>query len=329
MPRPVPVLVTMLRSPEKRERLRAQLARELGDPAAVDLAFANGKDEILAALPGREVVFGTTVTPAMLAAAPELRWVQLISAGVEHVLKPEVLASPVMITNARGMHVTHMSEHVLAYLLAFARCLPECHRAQTRHEWSQDALKDRAWTLSGRTAGILGLGAIGQATAVRLAALGMRVIGMRRRNDGPLPPGVTRAVGPEGLDEVLEASEVLVITLPLTDSTRGLLKAPELARLPRGAYVVNVARGAIVDEPALIEALRTGALGGAGLDVFTTEPLPEDSPFWDLPNVIVTPHSSGNYAGYVEQATSIFAANLARWRRGEPLANLVDKTAGY
>src|SRR5581483_5448846 len=169
------------------------------------------------------------------------------------------------------------------------------------------------WTLSGRTAGILGLGAIGRATAQRLSALGMRVIGMRRRNEGPLPPGVAHAVGPEGLDEVLAAADVLVITLPLTESTRGLLGARELARLPSGAVLINVARGAIVDEPAMIAALRSGALGGAGLDVFTTEPLPPESPLWDLPNVIVTPHSSGNYAGYVAQATSIFADNLSRW----------------
>lgn len=323
------VLITIARSTEKRERLRAQLAAELGTLDGLDLEFASGDEDILARLPGREVMIGVTVTPEMLAAGRELKWVQLISAGVEHVLEPEILSSPVQITNARGMHVTHMAEHVLAYLLAFARGLPDCQRWQEKHEWHQEELIERVFTLAGRTAGIIGLGAIGQGCAVRLAALGMQVIGIRRRNEAPVPPGVSRALGPEGLTEVLAASDAVIIATPLTRETRGLIGPAQIAAMKPGAYLVNIARARIVDEPAMLAALASGHLAGAGLDVFMEEPLPPGSPLWARPDVILTPHSSGNYPGYVRQATSIFADNLRRWQRGEPLANLVDKTAGY
>lgn len=328
MTSPVRVLVSILRRPEKRERLRAQLERELSSLDGIDLAFASD-DEVLAALPGRDVLMATTVTPEMLRAEPGLKWVQLISAGVEHVMVPEVLAHPVVITNARGMHVTHMAEHVLALALAFGRDLKGCFEAQAARVWAQEAVTDRVWTLSGRTAGILGLGAVGSGCAARLAALGMRVIGMRRRNDVPVPPGVERAYGSEGLPAVLAEADVLVVTLPLTPGTRGLIGARELAAMKRGAVLINVARGAIVDEAALVAALREGRLAGAGLDVFETEPLPKESPLWHTPGVIVTPHSSGNYPGYVQQATEIFARNLRRYLREEPLENVVDKRAGY
>jgi phosphoglycerate dehydrogenase-like enzyme len=324
------ILVTMARTPEKRAKLRGRLEAAVGADALakVDLAFASGEAEILAALPGAHVYLGPTITREQLAAGRDLRWIQLISAGVEHVLYPEMLAHQATITNARGMHVTHMSEHVLALLLAFGRLLPDCLRWQARREWHQRDAIDRVFTLSGKTAGIVGLGSIGQGTAVRLASLGMRVLGLRRR-PGPPPPGVERVFAPEGLTELLGQSDVVVISTPLTDRTRGMIGAGEIARMKRGAYLVNIARGAIVDEGAMIVALQDGQLAGAGLDVFTTEPLPADSPLWALPNVIVTPHASGNYPEYVEQATAIFAENLARWLRGDPLVNVVDKEAGY
>ena len=326
---PTRVLCTIVRPPEKRARLRDQLAAELGSLDGIELTFATGEAETLAALPGHDVMLSVTLTPAMLAAGTDLKWVQVISAGVDHMLAPEVLQSPVQVANARGMHVVHMSEHVLGYLLAFARLLPDCLRWQAKHEWRQKECIERVWTLSGRTAGIVGLGAIGQACAERLHALGMRVLGVRRRNDRPVPPGVAQAFGPDGLDALLAASDVVIVATPLTDATRGLLSKDRISLLKPGAYLVNVARAAVVDQDAMLAALDSGQLAGAGLDVFIEEPLPETSSLWDRPNVIVTPHSSGNYPGYVEQATSIFAANLRRWRAGQPLVNLMDKRAGY
>lgn len=320
----IKVLCTIVKNQEKRYRLKEQL----GALEGYELEFASGDAEVLAALPEAEVLLAVALTPAMLEAGKRLKWVQVISAGVDH-MAPEVLKSPVTIANARGMHVVHMSEHVLGYLLAFSRLLPDCLRWQAAHDWRQKECIERVFTLSGKTACIVGLGAIGAACAERLAALGVRVTGVRRRNDLPVPKGVARATGPEGLDELLAEADFVIVATPLTDATRNLIDAGRVARLKPGAYLVNIARAAVVDQAAMLTALRSGALAGAGLDVFATEPLPAESPLWDLPNVIVTPHSSGNYPGYVEQATSIFAENLRRWRAGEPLINVVDKQAGY
>lgn len=325
---PTKVLVTIVKNQEKRYRLRDQLAQELGSLDGIDLQFASSEAEIAAALPEAEVLMAVAVTPAMLAAGGKLKWAQVISAGVDH-MSPEVIGGRVPIANARGMHVVHMSEHVLGYLLAFARLLPDCLRWQAAHDWRQKECIERVFTLSGKTACVVGLGAIGAACAERLAALGVRVTGVRRRKNQPLPKGVVRAEGPEGLDELLAEADFVIVATPLTDATRNLIDARRVALLKPGAYLVNIARAAVVDQAAMLSALRSGALAGAGLDVFAEEPLPATSPIWDLPNVIVTPHSSGNYPGYVDQATSIFAENLRRYRAGQPLINVVDRQAGY
>ena len=329
MANPVKILVTVARSPDKRANLRDQLAAALGTLDGVDLAFASGEPEIVAALPGREVMIGVTVTPAMLAAGTSLAWVQLISAGVEHALSPEVLASPVVLTNARGMHVTHMSEHVLAYLLAFGRGLPDCIRWQAKHEWHQRELIERVFTLSGRTAGIVGLGAIGSGCAERMSALGMRVVGVRRRNDRPVPRGVDSAYGPEGLEQVLAQSDVLVIATPHTAATRGMIGAAELAKLKRGAYLVNIARGQVVDEPAMLAALSSGQLAGAGLDVFDVEPLPATSPLWDRPDVIITPHSADTPAMTAPLLETRISENVRAFLGDGRFVGVVDTRAGY
>jgi phosphoglycerate dehydrogenase-like enzyme len=235
------------------------------------------------------------------------------------------------VTNSRGIQSTAIAEHVMACLLALSRGLPAIVRRQDARVWAQNEMVgDRSpWLVHGRRMGIIGLGTIGRAVAVRAAALGMEVVGVRRRPEQGGGPGVARVVGPSQVNEVLTTSDVLVLAAPWTGATDRLLDAAALARMQRGAVVINVARGQLVDETALASSLATGHLGGAALDVFTEEPLPPTSPFWSLPNVIVTPHTSGFRADHWDAVIALFEEQLRRFLAGEPLHNLVDCEAGY
>lgn len=282
-------------------------------------------------LPGADVVLGFAVRRDNFDQAARLRWIHATSAGVGSLLFPELVESPVRLTNGRGLHATAMAEHALAVLLAFARKLHLARDAQGERRWTQEAL----WTgtppfgqLDGATLGLVGLGAVGAAVAVRARALGMRVIAVRRRPAEPPAPADAQW-GPERLDEMLAAADAVVLCPPLTPATRGLLDAARLARLRPHAVLVNLGRGALVDEPALVEALRAGRLAGAALDVTREEPLPAGSPLWSLPQVILTPHVSGLGPRYWERAMDQFADHLRAFLDGRPLPNLVDKRAGY
>jgi phosphoglycerate dehydrogenase-like enzyme len=209
--------------------------------------------------------------------------------------------------------------------LAHARRLPAALARQAEGRWARDGAVGTV--LRGRTLGVVGLGTIGTEVARRAAAFGMRVWGVRR--SGAPVAGVDRVVAPDRLDEVLRLADYLALTLPLTPETRGLIGARELALLPRGAFVVNVGRGGLVDETALAEAIAAGRLGGAGLDVFEQEPLPASSPLWRLPGVIITPHVGGSSPGFLDRAVPFFCENLKRYLSGEPLLNRVDVTRGY
>jgi phosphoglycerate dehydrogenase-like enzyme len=260
----------------------------------------------------------------ILRRAPRLRWLHSTGAGVEHLLVPELVARPIVLTNSRGLYADSIAEYALALMLAHAKRLPETFAAQREHHWAPGPTHD----LVGSTLVVVGLGSIGAALARRARALGLRVLGVRR-GGRPAASLAERVYGVDDLASALPQANYLAICCPETAETRGLIGARELALLPPGAFLVNVARGSVVDEAALIAALRSGHLGGAGLDVYATEPLPPTSPLWDLPNVIVSPHQSGMAIGWDARAIRLFLENTDRFLTGRRLRNVVPKQRGY
>ncbi|MET0388490.1 MAG: D-2-hydroxyacid dehydrogenase, partial [Polyangiales bacterium] len=275
-----------------------------------------------------EVLLTQHVAPARLAEATDLRWIQTAGAGVDWLLVPEVVArKELTITNASGVHPDQIAEHSLMLILALTRRLPRVFAQQREQRWDAEPFRFNIPTLKGRTLGILGVGAIGLRLAQLGAAFGLRVIGSRRSAEPA--PHVERIYGPDQLDELLTQSDYLVNALPLTAATRKLLGARELALLPRDAIVINIGRGPTIDTDALVAALRSGHLGGAGLDVTDPEPLPSAHPLWHLDNTIITPHYSGGHPTYLQQVTQIFLDNLQHYAQDKPLQNRVDVHAGY
>ena len=265
---------------------------------------------------------------AILEAAPNLRWIHQRGAGIDRIATPRLVASDVVLTNGSGNHAPNIAEHVLCLMLAFARGLPALVRAQQQRCW-QPPKAGAVFELGGQTLALVGVGAIGSALGQRAAALGMEVVGVRRSSGAAPPPGVARVVALDGLDAVLAAADHVAISLPLTSETRGLFSTARLAAMKPGAYLYNVGRGGTVDHGALLDALRSGHIAGAGLDVTEPEPLPADSPLWLEPGVVVTAHSSGMTPRSFERYQHLLLDNLRRQVRGEPLLNVVDKRLGY
>ncbi len=248
--------------------------------------------------------------------APNLRWLHTFSAGVDHPVFGVFTQRGAQVTTSSGASASPIAQTVMMYLLALSRDLDGWRRAQQEHRWEQHRFTE----LDGLTVGVVGMGPIGL-EVIRLAtAFGMHPIGVRRRVLGHEPCETWEL---DRLHELAGRVDALVLAVPLTDQTRGLVDAEVLAAMRPGSWLVNIARGEVVDEEALIEALRSGHLGGAGLDVFAVEPLPETSPLWDLPNVIITPHSSGTSERTHERAVTIFLDNLTRFANGTPLRNVV------
>jgi D-2-hydroxyacid dehydrogenase (NADP+) len=264
-------------------------------------------------------------SPAFFAAsfaAKRLRWLQVFNAGVDHPVFQRLLASGVRITTAAGSSAEPIAQTALAGLLMLSRGFPHWLDAQRRRAWERLPPEATPRDLRGQTLVVFGLGAIGRELARLARALGLHVIGVRRSPRDADDP-VDELHPPARLRELLPRADWLALCCPLTDETRGAIDGAALALLPRGARILNVSRGGVVDEPALIEALASGRLAGAYLDVFATEPLPPESPLWSLPDVIVTPHDSAASRGNEARATDIFLRNLVRFGRGEPLANEV------
>jgi phosphoglycerate dehydrogenase-like enzyme len=246
--------------------------------------------------------------------APNLRWLHTSSAGIDHPVFGELRDRGVRITTSSGAAAAPIARTVMLYLLGLSRDIRGLLRDQAAHAWAPRLFED----LEGQTIGVVGMGPIARHVIRMAAALGMRPIGMRRAVVGDEP---CETWSLDRLAELAAVADALVVALPLTDDTRGIVSPTVIAAMRPTAVFVNVGRGELVDEPALIDALSSGRLGGAGLDVFVTEPLPADSRFWDLPNVILTPHSSALTRASFEGAVDIFVANLARYTRGEPLHN--------
>jgi phosphoglycerate dehydrogenase-like enzyme len=278
-----------------------------------------------------DVAFSAQIYREQLAAATRLRWIHSPAAGVGGMLYPEMRERQVAITNSRGMAADTMAEHAVAVTLAMFRRLHIAVRRQLERRWAQDEIASNApnRTICGARVLIVGLGAIGRAAAARFSVLGAHVSGIRRRPGAGGPPDVREVASPDRLRELLPAADVIIISAPQTAETRGLIGAAEMSLMKRDALLVNISRGQLVDEAALVEALHAGRIGGAALDVFEHEPLARDSPLWTLPNVLITPHTSGFRADHWDAATTLFAENLRRFESGQPLLNVVDKEAGY
>jgi len=274
----------------------------------------------------------------ILARAPALRWVHSATAGVERVLTPASRSRGLVITNARGVFSRPIAEYVMMMVLAVARRLPELLELQSERTWQPLEARE----LRDVTVGIVGLGSIGRAVAALATAFGCRVVATRRHPEeaagapagagddpSPGPVALDRLLPPERLPELLGESDFVVLAAPLTEDTRGLISDAAIDRMRPGAWVINVARGELVDERALSRALRDGRLGGAVLDTFLEEPLPPDSPLYDLPNLIITPHTSWSSSRVLDRSVGLFCENLRRYAAGRPLVNVVDPAAGY
>lgn len=277
-----------------------------GDPADVEVAFFSGD------------LFPDHVRPFVLALrdAPALRWLHSFSAGVDNPFFVKLRERGVRLTTSSGSNAVPIAQTVIWYLLALSRGAERWRDAQGRRAWERHDVAD----LQGLTLGVIGLGPIGLEVARIGVALRMRVVGVRRTPRGDEPCETWSLAR---LEELLGIADALVLAVPLSDATQHLLDARRIALMKPGAWLVNVGRGGLVEEPALVAALASGHLGGAGLDVFETEPLPAESPLWSMPNVIVTPHCSGDTPGNLVRATELFLDNLRRYRRGDALRNEV------
>ena len=276
-------------------------------------------------LAGVQIIIGN-VAPGLLKGADSLEWVQLNSAGSDQYAKAGVLPENVLLTNATGSYGPALSEYVIAVSFAMVRRLDKYLTFQKEHRWADAGPNDG---IGGSKVLIIGFGDIGQACGKRFKALGAEVTGVRRHADPS--EYADRVITTEETDAALPEADIVVMVLPNTPDTVGFMSRERLAKMKRGSYLVNVGRGTAVDQKALIEALESGHLAGAALDVTVPEPLPADDPLWDAPNLILTPHISGGFHMPVtgEKITDIAAGNLARYQKGEPLMSLVDRATGY
>lgn len=316
------------------------------------ISLARTEADLGLAVKDADVLFTWAVPDAVPHDSPNLKWIQLISAGADHLRQRPVWNSDIVITSSKGIHAVPIAEHVFAMILAFTRQLNRFERAQQRHDWRPRGSSLRPIELYGKTLGMIGWGGIGDGVAHLAHAFGMRVIGIRRSLQEPMPTGAHSnplanppATEPPMLEPdiaypadrllaVLAESDVVVVALPDTPETAGLLGARELEAMKPGAILVNVGRGRAVDENALIHALQANgtapsSLAGAALDVFVHEPLPPRSPLWDMPNVIITPHVAGASPETRARSVHLFCDNLARYIAGQPLLNTVDRHQGY
>jgi D-2-hydroxyacid dehydrogenase (NADP+) len=273
-----------------------------------------------------EIAYGG-LNPAQIASATNLRWLQVGGAGVDRLLTPEMAARDFTLTNARGVGAAPITEHMFGMLLMVTRRLAAAWDMQKTQHWNGEGLGDRVGLLWGKTLGLLGVGAIGSHSARVGKAFGMRTIGLRR--GGEAHPDIEQMHAPETRWQFLAACDVIMNTLPLTDTTRGFLGPAEFAAMKPSVILVNTGRGATVKTDALMDALRSGKVGAALLDVTDPEPLPDHHPLWTMENVYITPHYSGSRPDYEECADAIFLDNLRRYLTGETLINVVNKQEGY
>jgi phosphoglycerate dehydrogenase-like enzyme len=296
----------------------------------VTLKIGKTADDLAEAVANARILFNWTGSKAevlkVMQRAPKLEWIHAMYAGLDRSLFPELIESPIPLTNGSGVFSQSLGEFVILGVLYFAKNMPRRLRTKAEHKWDVfDCVE-----ISKQTIGIVAHGDIGRAVAWRAKALGMRVLA-HRRNPAPRPGDehVDKVYAASQLHEMLPECDYVAVTAPLTDETTGLIGRREFELMKPEAVIMNVGRGPVIQEPAMIEALQTGRIRGAALDVFDVEPLPPDNPLWSMDNVLMTCHCVDHVNGWVESAVVFFLEQFARWRKGEPLLNVVDKRAGY
>jgi phosphoglycerate dehydrogenase-like enzyme len=321
-----------------------RLERIVAAAAPMQVVNADSHDSARAAIVDADAFFGK-LTPALLSAATKLRWVQSPTASLEHYMFPELVEHPLVLTNMRGLYSDVIAEHVLGMMLAFTRNLHLYMRSQMAARWDPvggenervtfatgpgvlNAMDRAHRTLGDLTAGIVGLGHIGREIARRLAGFDMRVLAVDPLQTVP-PDGVEAIWPPDRLEDLLRASDFVVIAAPHTPQTEQLFRRPQFQAMKRAAILINIGRGAIVNLDDLVAALEAGVIAGAGLDVFQIEPLPADHPLWRFPNVILTPHVAGQSERVPARHLEVLLDNVRRFARGQPLANVVDKSRWF
>jgi len=311
--------------PQFSERLRKEFPQ-------LEIVHLSDDDQIEKQISDAEIVVTWTLRPNQFNAAKKLRWIHSPAAAVHQLLFPELIASDVILTNGSEVHGSTVAELVIALIFALAKKLPLAMRCQQQRVWGQNEVwesQPQPREVAGATLGLIGLGSIGTEVAKRASALGMRVIAVRNRMEAEKPENVEQVYASSQIDLMLSKSDYVVIAAPLTASTAGMINAARLASMKPDAYLINVSRGQLVDESALAEALRSKKIAGAALDVFEKEPLPPDSPLWDLQNLLITPHIAGFSGKLWEKHYAFFTENLRRYLSHQPLIATVDKSKGY
>jgi phosphoglycerate dehydrogenase-like enzyme len=306
------------------DRLRAEFPQ-------AEVAHSSSKPSDEEALRDADVMIGWSLSPEQLRRAPRLRWIYSITAAVDQFFFPQMLASGIRITNAARVHGPVVAEHAMAMAMALAKRLPSAMRHQSRRRWATEALwneQPRPREIAGATLVVVGLGNIGSEIAALAAALKMHVVGIRQHPERG-GAGAHEALGYPQLDEAIARADFVALAAPLTLQTRHLINTPRLRLFQPDAYLINVSRGGLIDEPALVKALRNRSLGGAALDVFEKEPLSRWSALWKLPQVLITPHTAFLSAGAWQRHYEIFAGNFRRYIAGGPLEDVVNKEQGY
>lgn len=308
--------------------IRERLARDFPE---IEFVHLPNYDGLSREIQNADVLIGWSISPEQFRAARKLKWIHSPAAAVHQLMFPELISSNVIVTNSGDVHGPVVAEHAIAVLLALAKRLPEAMRYQGKKEWAQERLwreEPRPREISGQTVVVVGMGSIGREFTARAKALGMKVLAVRE-NPAKGSAGADAVYGPSQVDAVLPQADYVLLCTPVTPSTTGLMNRARLALLKRDAYLINVGRGPLVDEAALLEALRSRTIAGAALDVFDKEPLPPDSPFWSLDNVLITPHTAAVTDRLWERHYQLIGENLRRFLGGKTLLNLIDKSRGY
>ncbi|MGA7382810.1 MAG: D-2-hydroxyacid dehydrogenase [Terriglobales bacterium] len=307
-------------------------AKLQADFPQVEVVHFASYDGIEPHLRDAEIIVTWSLRPEQFTLAKRLRWIHSPAAAVHQLMFPELVHSDVVLTNAREVHGPVVAEHVIALIFALAKQIPQAVRLQGKHVWGQEIMwhgSPRPREIAGATLGLVGVGSIGREVAKRAAGLGMRIIATRENPEKGRPDGVEQVYASGEINTLLEHSDYVVLAAPTTPATTQLINAERLAHMKSDAFLINVGRGPLVDEAALAVALRGKKIGGAALDVFDQEPLPPESPLWDLENLLLTPHSAGLTDRLWERHYALISENLRRYLAHQPLLALVDKTKGY
>jgi phosphoglycerate dehydrogenase-like enzyme len=308
--------------------IRERMQREF--PQHEFVQFQND-DRVAEEIIDADVFIGSWLRPQHFSSAKKLRWIHSPAAAVHQLMYPELLRSSVVLTNSTEIHGPVVAEHAMTVLLAMAKRLPQAMQYQAKHEWSQDQLwhgQPRPREVAGATVAVIGMGGIGSEFTARAKAFGMRVLAVRE-NVSKGPGSADAVFSSAQIDEVLPQSDYVLLCTPVTPATTGIINAARLSKMKPDSYLINVARGPLIDEAALITALKERRIAGAALDVFVQEPLPSDSPFWQLDNMLITPHTAAVTDKLWERHYQHIVENLQRFLAGQPLLNQVDKNRGY